>query len=305
MNSQDSLIFLILNNGDAMIEVLIFEPVALSHKERLEEIRSAFGNTLYVYTFASLFSWQQEEQYEICFLGNAFIIKNGAQGENAYLFPCGEYGDKKKLIDLLLQYEKPVFYSMTQDDRDFLENEYPESFSFSECRDEFIYIYDKKEQIELKGNSFKRLRHKINSGRSEAKEWKAEELTDKNIKRALAINQKWSELNNNALADTAAAKIALENFSQLSMWGLLFKADGQDTAYVAGSFITPEIFDMCFCKVLNKGCDFFIRWKTYCTLPCEVNTIDCEDDLGIEGLRINKLSRKPKHLIHIWKGSYN
>ena len=84
------------------IQPLVFEPISLSHKERVETIRKAFGNTLYVYTFASLFSWQQDEQYEICFLGNAFVIKNGAQCENAYLFPCGEESDKKKLIDILL-----------------------------------------------------------------------------------------------------------------------------------------------------------------------------------------------------------
>ena len=287
-----------------MIQPLEFEPIALTHMKRVEDIRKAFGNTLYVYTFASLFAWQTEEQYEICFMGNAFVIKNRALGENAYLFPCGEYESKKKLIDALLEYAEPDFYSLTENDKSFLESEYPNRFSFSQCRDEFIYIYDKDEQIELKGSEFKKLRHKINSGRSEASQWKIEPLTEENIERALCINQKWSELNNNALADTAAAQRALENFFELSMWGLLFEADGEDTAFVAGAFINSEIFDLCFCKVLSKGCDFFVRWSAYSALPREITTVDCEEDLGIEGLRMNKLSRKPKELIHIWKGNY-
>ena len=288
-----------------MIQPLVFEPISLSHRERVESIRKACGKTLYVFTFASLFSWQAEEQYSICFHGNAFIVKNGAQGQNAYLFPCGDESDKKAIIDTLLQCEKPDFYSLTDDDKAFLEKEFNQQFIFSECRDEFVYLYDKQTQIQLKGNSFKRLRHRIHTGRSKAEKWSSEALTQDNIERAIAINKKWSELNNTGLADTGAALLALENFSALSMWGLIFTADGEDAAYVAGSFVTPEIFDMCFCKILSKGCDFFIRWATYSALPEEVKTIDCEDDLGIEGLRMNKLSRHPNELVRIWKGSFN
>ena len=285
-------------------QTLEFSPISLSLKDRIESIRTAFGNTLYVYTFASLFAWQEDEQYEICFYNNAFIIKSGAVGDNAYLFPCGDDGDKKALIDALLEYEKPVFYSVTDEDKLFLEKEYPNSFTLEEYRDEFIYLFDRKDQVELKGKEFKKLRRNINSGRAKADEWITEELTEENIPRALSVNQKWAE-KNNILADSLAAKRALENFSQLSMWGLLFKADGEDMAYIAGAFITPEIFDLSFCKVLQKGCDFFVRWAMCEALPQEVRTVDCEEDLGIEGLRINKLSRQPKELVRIWKGSYN
>ena len=284
---------------------LSFEPISLTHRDKVEAIRTAFGNTLYVYTFASLFSWQANEQYEICFHNNAFVIKNGAVAENAYLFPCGDNEDKKALIDALLQYENPDFYSLTDEDKQFLENEYPGVFEYTDCRDEFIYLYDRKDQVELKGKAFRNLRKHINSGRAKAEEWTVEELSEANIDRALEINRKWAQARSDyGLADTVAAESALKNFSQLSLWGLLFNADGTDAAYIAGSFITPEIFDLCFCKVLNRGCDFFVRWSLCRALPEEVRTVDCEEDLGIEGLRINKLSRQPKELIRIWKGSY-
>ena len=88
------------------------------------------------------------------------------------------------------------------------------------------------------------------------------------------------------------------------MWGRIFKADGRDIAFVAGSFITPEIFDLCFCKVLDKRCDYFVKWEFYRQLPEGTVTVDSEDDLGIEGLRTHKLVRQPKELTRIWKGSY-
>ncbi len=295
-----------MNTDTLASQPINFEPISLSHREKVEAIRKNSGNTLYVFTFASLYAWQMNEQYEICFFNNAFVVKNGAVGENAYLFPCGDDGDKKVLIDALLEQGKIDFYSVSDEDKFFLEKEYPSKFSFEEYRDEFIYHYDKKEQIELKGKTFKNLRHHVNSGRSNAEDWAIEELSEANVERALEINRKWAEARKDyGLADTVAAERALKHFSELSLWGLLFKADGEDAAYIAGSFITPEIFDLCFCKVLNKGCDFFVRWNLCKALPEEVKTIDCEEDLGIEGLRINKISRQPKELIRIWKGSYN
>lgn len=285
---------------------LQFTPITLSLKEKVEAIRKKCGNTLYLNTFASLFSWSEDEQYEICITEGAFIVKNGVEGENAYMFPVGNESAKLKLIDALMEYEKPVFVSVTDEDKALLEKAYPDIFSFEECRNEFIYLYDKDEQLELRGKKFKSVRHNINSGRSFANEWSVIPLSDNNIKRALKINEKWATVKGDyTLADINAANTALKNFTELSMFGIILQADGKDAAYVAGSFITPEKFDLAFCKVLAKGCDFFTRWTFFSALPEETKIIDSEEDLGIEGLRDNKLSRRPKELIRIWKGSIN
>ena len=293
-----------MNKIDTMEQSLIFEPISLSLMDRIESIRKEFGNTLYVYTFASLYVWQEDEQYEICFCKDAFLVKNGVEGKNAYLFPCGSDSGKKELLDALLQYETLNFYCLTDKDKEFLEEEYPDRFEFAESRNEFIYLFDKDTQIALEGKEYKKQRHQIHIGKASAKEWKTEPLTEANIERAVKINQTWAERKDNIeLTDAGAARCALEHFSQLSLWGLLFQADGKDTAYVAGSFITPDTFDLAFCKVLGERQDFFVRWEFFRSLPQEVKTIDSEEDVGIEGLRINKLSRHPKELRRIWKGS--
>ena len=282
----------------------LFSPITIEQKERAEEIRKASGSTLYVYTFASLFAWREAEQYEICFGDGAFLVKNGASGDRAYLYPCGTPEGKRALIDALVQCEKPVFYDVTDHDRRFLEEAYPGRFRFEDCRDEYPYLYDKNEQIALAGKAYKSLRHQIHLGRAVAGTWSAEPLTDENAERALALNVRWAQARGaEGLADTAAAETALRHFSSLSMWGLLFQADGSDLAYVAGSFITPEIFDIAFCKVLDQRCDCYIKWALYGTLPAEVKTVDSEDDMGLEGLRRHKLLRRPKELTRVWKGS--
>ena len=284
---------------------LEFEPITLSHKEKIEAIRKNSGNTQYLYTFASLFTWQKDEQYEIYIDGDAFIIKNGAEGEQAYLFPCGSNEGKKRLIDKLIQFEKPELFSLNDDDKAFLEKEYPDRFDFTDRREEYSYIYDKKAQIELSGKDYKRIRHKVNTGRATAENWNIEVLTEDNIKRAISLNGLWANSKGeNELTDAPAAYTALSSFKDINLHGLLFQADGRDIAYIAGFFITPEIFDLAFCKVLDARCDCFVKWYLYNELPDEVKIIDSEEDLGLEGLREHKLFRRPKSLKRIWKGSY-
>ena len=280
-----------------------FKAITFAQMEQSEAIRTASGSTLYVYTFPSLFSWRNDEEYGICLTEDAFLVKYGARGENAYLFPCGTEEGKIRFVDSLLRRETPVFYYIDDKDKAFLEKTYPGVFGYEECRDDFPYLYDKESQIRLAGRENKGLRHKVNIGRAVAESWSAEPLTDQNIERAIAINRKWADaFSAGGPADTAAAETALRHFSDLHLWGMLFIADGEDMAYVAGTFITPEIFDICFCKVLDKRCDCYIKWALYSALPEEVKTVDSEDDMGIAGLRTHKMQRRPKELLRVWKG---
>ena len=282
---------------------LLFQPISPEQRERIESIRALSGNTLHVHAFASLFAWQASEQYGIYVSDDAFLVKYGARGEDAYLFPCGAEPAKKELIDALLREGKPVFYFVSDEDKCFLERVFPGRFTFSECRNDYPYLYDRNEQIAMVGKDYKNLRHQVNIGRESALHWSSERLDATNLERALAINREWSEARpREDLADTAAAETALRNFADLRLWGMLFTADGKDISYVAGTFITPEKFDICFCKVLDKRCDCFIKWELYRALPAEVSTVDSEEDMGLEGLRTHKLLRRPKELVRVWKG---
>ena len=283
---------------------LQFTPITLSQRDQIEAIRAKSGSTLYVYTFASLFAWQVHEGYGICLSRDAFLVKHGVRGENVYLFPCGTDSGKKQLIDTLLREGRPVFSCVSDEDKVFLERTYPGGFRFEACRDDYPYLYDRDEQIAMAGKEFKSLRHQVNLGRAAAQTWTSEPLTAENVERALELNRRWAEARSaEDLADTEAAETALRHFSALRLWGVLFQADGEDVAYVAGSFVTPEIFDISFCKVLDKRCDCFIKWALYSVLPAEVKTVDSEEDMGLAGLRTHKLLRRPKELVRIWKGS--
>ena len=283
---------------------LRFTPITLPQRERVEAIRAGSGNTLYVHSFASLFAWQADERYRISVCDDAYLVRYGARGGNAYLFPCGSDAGKRRMIDALLQQESPVFFYISDTDKRFLEETYPGRFSFEACRDDYPYLYDRDAQLSLAGKDFKNLRHQINLGRAVAGTWTTEPLTEDSLERALRITRKWAEGRAEGdPTDVAAAETALRHFTALGLWGALFQADGEDIAYVAGTFITPEIFDICFSKVLNSLCDCYVKWELYRALPPAVKTVDSEEDMGLAGLRTHKLLRRPKELVRVWKGS--
>ena len=206
-----------------------FTPITLTQMDQVEAIRTASGSTLYVYTFASLFSWREAERYSIYISDDAFLIKYGARGENAYLFPCGSLAGKQRMIDALLQHEPPTFYYVSDDDKLFLEGMYPGRFDFTACRNDYPYLYDKDAQIELAGKDYKGLRHKVNQGRAVARAWSSEPLTAENTDRARAITRKWAEGRTaDDPTDVPAVEAALDSFSFLPVWGVLFMADGED-----------------------------------------------------------------------------
>lgn len=293
----------IFNPGTDDAHSLPFTPITLELSDRVEAIRAASGSTLYVYTFASLFAWQEAERYDICVSDDSFVVRHGVRGDDVYMFPCGSDSGKKRLIDALMAEGSPSFSFVTDEDRSFLEKEYPEKFAFVDCRDDYPYLYDRDDQIALKGKNFKTLRSHVHSGLVSAREWTWELLTPDNVPRAIEITREWAKGRAPGdLGDAEPAETALRHFEALKLWGVLFMADEVDAAYVAGVFVTPEIFDTSFCKVPDKRRDSFIKWELCRHLPPRVKTVDSEEDMGLEGLRTHKLMRQPKELIRIWKG---
>lgn len=285
------------------IDALTFEKLTLPDKDRLEKIRGISGNSVYTYTFPTLFSWQEEEDYSVCFSDSAFLVKNGARGANAYLAPCGTEDGVCSMMNALFESGSFELSFVSDTDKALLENRFPGRIRFEECRNDFPYLYDRLAQVELAGKQYKKLRHKINHGK-DSYNWEIEEISESNFRSAIEINRVWQSATDTQTTDCPAADRALENFRALDMCGFLFRADGKDAGYVLGSFINSSTFDINFCKMLIPETDCYIKWETYRLLPDSVTTVDCEEDMGLEGLRLHKMQRLPKKLETMWKGSF-
>ena len=104
------------------------------------------------------------------------------------------------------------------------------------------------------------------------------------------------------LLENIAMARAFQNYNWLEMEGIFLLDENRVLAVTMGSRMSPSTFDIHFEKALEDvdgaypaiNCEFarYLREK----YP-EVEFLNREDDLGLEGLRKAKLSYNPHHMI--------
>jgi hypothetical protein len=190
-------------------------------------------------------------------------------------------------------------------DAAFLQDCFPGRFELTYDRDSCEYIYDREEQVRLSGGRFAKRRNKLNKF---IREHSAQSvpLTEENAYLARKITLDWSDrqVYLPVVNDVHISLEALGMLRTLRLSGVLVFVDCEAAAYAMGCLLTPEIFDLCFMKQLPtyRGLSVFVVRELCRNLPEGVTTINLEDDLGIEGIRIHKGEMCPVRLDGMWEG---
>ena len=102
--------------------------------------------------------------------------------------------------------------------------------------------------------------------------------------------------------EQAALKKALRDFDELGLEGVLLEDGGELMAFAMGSPLREDTFDIHFEKALdpndgtyaaiNQGFAAYLREK-----HPQLQWLNREDDMGLEGLRKAKLSYNPHHML--------
>lgn len=281
------------------------QQISLGLQSRVERIRKKYSHELSTHAFTSLYIWKNNFDLQIDFMEDLYIIKRGDTGSNDYYFPCGSDHEKRLLFNTLLQKGKLSLYYIRDVDKQFLENHFPDRFHFIPARDDWEYIYDRHEQVELKGHAFKKLRSKVTKSKNYFDGGIIETLHGGNIHKAKIITSSWTTKKkfSVASADIEATISALDHLDELCLSGILFTLNGSPCAFAVGSTITQDTYDIHISKSLIPELDYYLKWELFKTLPGEINFINREDDMGIDGLRINKTEMNPCRFNTLWRGA--
>lgn len=295
--------------------MLTFRPSMVEDREWIEPLLAMEPAFACEYNFTTIFLWGRTFHKKIAKCGQRLAIRLFEGTDTLYLYPVGS-GPLVPVLDELAMDARArgaefKLICVPQVFREKLELECPGRFVFEEDRKAFDYIYHVDKLADLKGKKLHAKRNHIHRFDDCYPDWMFEPLTQDNLAECLEMDEIWftrraqeveEEEKNQLGYENNAVKTALEHFDALGMEGGLIRANHQVVAFALGSRLGTDCYDIHFEKafdqiqgaysVINREFARQIRRN-----HPEVQWINREDDVGVEGLRKAKLSYYPDLLL--------
>lgn len=286
-----------------------FKRLQLNQRDEYEKILFSCEPRGCEYSFANLNLWGKQQ---VAFLHGCVAFFSHFYGRSVYPYPIGQ-GDKKAVIEEILRdaRERGIpcrITGMTDADRAELESLFPGKFILRNDRDGADYVYAIDDLADLKGRKFQKKRNHVNKFRALHPGFEVLEVNTCNMPRIQYMINEWYRIRmredpeGDYMLENIALARACRNYAALGMEGIALIDDGQVLAVTMGSRMGKDTFDIHFEKALENvegayaavNCEFarYLRLK----YP-DVQYLNREDDMGLEGLRKAKLSYNPHHLV--------
>ena len=289
-----------------------FHRIQLEDREKFLPLLAASAPRGCEYTFANLFFWGRQE---IAFLHGCVAIFAHFEGCSVYGYPFGP-GDRRAVIQEMLEDARQRgipcrIGSLTTQDQQELSQWFPDQFLLREDRDGQDYVYAIDDLADLRGRKFQRKRNHVNRFRAVHEDFTVEPIDRQNMEQAKKLVYDWYQIRQQTvggdyLLEQVALDRAFRHYDALQMDGILLKIGGEAVAMTMGSFLTPDVMDIHFEKAREDvdgayaavNCEFarYLREK----YP-DLQYLDREDDMGLEGLRKAKTSYNPHHMVEKYR----
>jgi len=295
--------------------MLEFKRLTLDDKDIIEKYFIYSVNRICDNTIGGALIWRDYFAVEYALYNDTVVFKARMKNHNnitAFSVPLGEdvYGVLDKITEYCDSHGLPVtFFSVTGEGIETLKKRFDKYELFTKP-DWSDYIYKFEDLATLSGRRYSGQRNHINGFIKNHDSYTFEEITGDNLK---AVQDFYSRLCADA---TFSTEIALEEhnktievldkFDIYGLYGGLIKTSGEIIAFAVGEVMNGVLFvhiekaDTKYrgaYQIINK--EFASRF-----ISCNAEYINREEDDGVEGLRISKLSYHPheiveKYILHV------
>lgn len=264
------------------------------------------------YNFSNIFMWRRIMNYRYCCMGGALVLTGSYMGEPPFaFFPLGLPDDcLGGCIERITEATgAKVFRPLTIEMTARLEQLCPD-VALTYRRDLCDYVYLASDLINLSGKKLHAKKNHVNSfTKKYAGRWEYNAITESNLpllKRACDYLFTPEQREDKELCDEFEANNELiDNFSVLKLRAGVITVDGNIAAFTIGeqmnadtALIHAEKCDRDYDGLFTVICNEFVK-REFSSLTY----INCEEDMGHEGLRKAKLSYNPHHLNEIYSAS--
>lgn len=285
-----------------------FREITLEDQQAVQERCLQHSYYLCEHCFTDLFIWRSYYNTQIVLQDDFLFVKMTPPdgGSDCYLAPIGE-GNLTEALDQLEAdaAERGIPFrivSVAEPMIERMETAKPNYFTFrhdDEDGDDYIYLAEKLRT--LSGKKLQSKRNLVNRFQAAYEgRWSYSDIAPETTRYAYAFHLKWCEQNGCAHnssfeGETCAIVQALENFSALQLRGGLLRLDDKVIAFTLGCRATDDMFVVQIEKADHTipGAYQMINQQFVLRNCNDVQYVNREEDLGLEGLRKAKRSYYP------------
>lgn len=286
-----------------------FQPLHLGRKREYDRYLMSSGERGCEYSFTNLYLWGRQRA---AIVENYLVLFSQFDRRSVYPFPVGS-GEIGPVLEAIMAdaRERGIPCRLTgllPADCQTLETLYPGQFRFHCDRDSYDYVYAVEDLAGLRGRKFQRKRNHLNRFREEHPDYEVRPLNRELLPAAREMIAQWyadrlrEDPHGDYHMEQAAISKALHHLEALEMEGMVLMEEGAVLAVTLGSRLSRNTFDIHFEKARADvdGAYTAINWEfarfLHDKYP-EIQFLNREDDLGLEGLRKAKLSYCPHHMV--------
>ncbi len=287
---------------------MITTNIELSMLDTVDGIRKVYQHNSSSHAFASLFIWQENMKLTIRLEEDFFAVKYGLRGDNTWFFPCG---NPDKIIAFIQELMATGTFTLSytcKEDVAFLEEHFPDVFNIVPNESDFEYLYNMKEEVELKGKKFARLRNDLNR-LYRNHQVHTEIIDDHNLSLAMSICAKCSakeRFSETGISDTYAKNCLLQHYKELQGLGIITFLDDVPSAITMGFPLDDTTFDIGLSVQMDRvsGLLVYARTELMKLVQDRYTILNAEEDLGIEGLKIMKKIMRPIGFVEMYEVNF-
>ena len=295
-----------------------FKEVEINDKKWIVPLLAAADMPGSQFNFSNIFSWSKILNYRAAEVGQFLVVKgNMLDGASFYLYPAGK-GNLKSVIDTMRKDSAKcghqfILLGLFPENMDLLNMLFPGSFTYSEMRDGFDYVYLLDQLVTLAGRKFSAKRNHINRFKKNYS-WVFEPISPDNLAECWEMNVEWCKTHGceedvQLINEYCAVRRCFENYTDLGLEGGLLRIEGKVKAFTMGERLNSDTYDIHIEKAIDSfhGAYQMINREFAALVQKnhpELIYVNREEDMGFEGLRKAKLFYYPVRLEEKYQGIF-